>query len=85
MDANKTDRTIMTKYAVIPEGTDMSGVFDLTVGKRYKISKILNLNGLLSNGIRFFIIDDVGVELYSSENKSLDLNGQDWEIQEWHD
>ena len=72
----------MEKYAVIPEGTDMSNVIDLTIGKRYKVLELCNAGGFLNKGVRFCVLDDVGFKVYSSENKSLHLNGQNWEIQQ---
>ena len=59
----------------------MAQVVDLTTGKHYDILEQSNLNGLLSKGIRFFIIDDAGFELYCSEKECANLKGQNWEIQ----
>jgi hypothetical protein len=76
----------MARYAVIPEGTDMSNVIDLTLGKRYRIElKESFRDGLgyfLNNGHSFYMIDDDGFPIYCKQNNSNHLNGQNWEIQE---
>jgi hypothetical protein len=70
----------MTKYAVIPEGTDMSGVFDLTVGNRYEILQEGNISNKF--GLLFEIIDDAGDKIMALEKRCGFLNSQNWEIQE---
>jgi hypothetical protein len=74
----------MTKYAVIPEGTDMSQVFNLTVGKRYEILRCESTN--YEFGLYFEINDDFQFEIGCTEKScnwlNSNLNGQGWEIQE---
>ena len=70
----------MTKYAVIPEGTDMSEVFDLTVGRRYEI--LTEESTIYDFGLYFKIIDDDGLGINCIEKSCGWLDGQDWEIQE---
>tara|TARA_R110000772_G_scaffold210053_1_gene320626 strand:+ start:273 stop:488 length:216 start_codon:yes stop_codon:yes gene_type:complete len=69
----------MTKYAVIPKGTDMSQVFDLTVGKRYEI--LTEESTIYDFGLYFKIIDDAKFKIECTEKSCNYLNGQDWEIQ----
>ena len=70
----------MEKYAVIPEGTDMSDVVDLTIGKRYEILNTTGCHGIY--GMGFNIINNDGWDLYCLENLCSQLNDQNWEIQE---
>jgi hypothetical protein len=79
MDANKTDRTIMTKYAVIPKGTDMSEIANLTIGKRYEILKYKKYASV--HNIFFSIIDDDGDLIRCPQKACAYLNDQNWEIQ----
>jgi hypothetical protein len=71
----------MTKYAVIPEGTDMSNIDYLTIGKKYKILR-LDGNHDHDNGLGFEIKDDLGDIIYCCSMGSSHLNYQNWEIQE---
>ena len=70
----------MKKYAVIPDGTDMSEVVDLTIGKRYEIVSDEGVFGVY--GLGFFIIDDARDEINCLKNRCAYLGGQNWEIQE---
>ena len=70
----------MKKYAVIPEGTDMSEVNYLTVGKKYLIKNCNKIKR--GNGLYFEMIADNGFEMYCLEFGCPHLNNQNWEIQE---
>jgi hypothetical protein len=80
MDTNKTDRTIMTKYAVIPEGTDMEDVIFLTVGERYPLLEGYRKSNL-NDGLYFEIVADNKIKIRCLELNCWHLNRQNWEIQ----
>tara|TARA_R110000772_G_scaffold210053_1_gene320625 strand:+ start:61 stop:276 length:216 start_codon:yes stop_codon:yes gene_type:complete len=71
----------MTKYAVIPEGTDMSQVVDLTIGKKYEIIGCWSKT-TKSLGLAFTIIDDTDFKTDCLQRFCGSLNNQNWEIQE---
>jgi hypothetical protein len=71
----------MTKYAVIPEGTNMRGIVNFTIGKKYKILRLDDDHDHV-NGLGFEIITDGGSEAFCIEKGCSHLNWQKWEIQE---
>jgi hypothetical protein len=85
MDANKTDRAKMQKYAVIPEGMDMTKLVDLTIGKQYQIDNKSWTQDQWTGHDGFSIKDDVGDVIYCINKQCPHLKGQNWEIQECHE
>jgi hypothetical protein len=73
-------RMSMTKYAVIPKGTDMSNIDYLTIGKKYLIKNCNKIKRY--DGLYFEMVADNGLILYCLEFGCPNLSSQNWEIQE---